>query len=79
MFRQTIITKYLGPSNVRGSRISARTTSGCRIVLDWDDSLNSEKNHWEAMATLAMKLNWANIHTAVGGTLRGGAVVWVFP
>lgn len=79
MFKQTIITKYLGPSNKRGSRVSAKSTAGHRIVIEWDDSLNSEKNHYEAMKRLASQLNWNSYPTAIAGTLKGGSIVWVFP
>ena len=79
MFKQVIITKYHGPSKVKGSRISARTTSGKRIIIDYDDSMNSEKNHYEVMKRLATLINWDFYPKAVAGTLPGGSIVWVFP
>lgn len=79
MFKQVIITKYLGPTDRKGSRVSARTTNGMRVIIEWDDALNSEKNHYEAMKRLACNLNWLTYPKAIGGTLPGGSIVWVFP
>lgn len=79
MFKQTIITKYLGPSNVKGSRCIAKTTSGKRLIIEWDDTLNLEQNHYEAMKRLATILNWDSYPKAIGGTLKDGSIVWVFP
>lgn len=56
--RQSIATKYHGPSNVKGSRVSAVSSGGLRIYLDWDDALNSEENHRLAALTLAKKYDW---------------------
>ena len=72
---QTITTKYHGPGNVRGARISAKTTSGIKISLSWDYSLDADGNHQRAARALALKLNWRG--QWVSGTLAGGAVVWV--
>lgn len=78
MFKQTINTKYIGPRNVKGSRVSARTSGGKRIILDWDDTLGSAKNHERAMCQLASNLNW-DYSQAVAGTLKDGSIIWVFP
>jgi hypothetical protein len=65
--RQSIVTKYHGPGNVRGSRVSATSTSGHRIILEWDDALNTDENHKAAALALATKLQWR-------GTWQGGAL-----
>jgi hypothetical protein len=62
---QAITTKYIGPSNVRGSRVKATCQAGS-ITLQWDDSLNSERNHEAAAKALAAKLDWH-------GEWRGGS------
>jgi hypothetical protein len=62
---QAITTKYIGPSNVRGSRVKAQCQAGS-ITLEWDDSLNSERNHETAAKALAAKLDWR-------GKWRGGS------
>jgi len=60
---QTIITKYLGPTNHRGSRIKARQSASYMgtpksVTVDWDYSLNTEQNHKIAAQALAKKLGW---------------------
>ncbi len=54
---QAIITKYLGPTNVRGSRVKAVAEAGS-ITLSWDHALNSDENHALAAQTLADKYKW---------------------
>lgn len=73
MIFQAIITKYIGPSNVRGSRVKATAAAGS-VTLHWDDSLNSDANHRRAARALAEKLKWAG-HWFCGGlpdNWRGG-------
>ena len=55
---KTIATKYHGPTNTRGSRISATATSGQRVSIGYDHSLSSEQNHMAAARALLTKLNW---------------------
>jgi hypothetical protein len=54
---QAITTKYLGPTNVRGSRIKAKAAAGS-ITIHYDDSLNSQQAHAKAAKALAEKLGW---------------------
>ena len=70
---QTIETKYHGPSNIKGSRISA-TASGCkaRVILSYDHALNGEGNHMRAARALMDKLNWTGRY--VGGHTKTGMV-----
>lgn len=63
---QAITTKYHGPGNVRGSRVSATSESGIRISLPWNSELDSEENHRAAARALCHKLGWK-------GTLATGA------
>jgi hypothetical protein len=73
--RQAIQTKYIGPSNFRGSRVKASAEAGS-ITLHWDHALNSEENHTRAAKTFADKYGWSgNWHIgALPG--RGYAFVW---
>lgn len=72
---QAIQTKYLGPTNFRGSRIKV-TCAARSITVDWNHSLNSEENHINAAKDLIAKLNWkGNIAT---GQLKDGSYVHVF-
>ena len=52
---QTITTKFLGPTNYRGSRVVASTISGRKVTLDWDHALNSYNNHLAAFRACAAK------------------------
>jgi hypothetical protein len=54
---QAIITKYIGPSNVRGSRVKAIASAGS-ITLHWNSALNPEQNHTAAARALALKFGW---------------------
>ena len=40
-----ITTKYLGPTNSRGSRVAARSVSGRSRTVPWDHALNPDGNH----------------------------------
>lgn len=60
LIRHAIETRYLGPTNRLGSRIVAKSASGHRIMLDWDDALNTDENHRAAAKALANKLGWTN-------------------
>jgi hypothetical protein len=55
--RQAIQTKYIGPTNVKGSRCKAWAQAGS-VLLAWDDALNSEQNHVRAAEALAAKFHW---------------------
>lgn len=73
---QAIQTKYIGPSNTKGSRIKA-TCWLTSITVAWDHSLNSEANHKEAINALVEKLNKERIGDtrwyveAVGNSVDG--------
>ncbi len=71
--RQAIETKYLGPTNSRGSRVVASAQAG-RLTLAWDDALNSDENHRRAALALAERYGWST--NWVGGGTRTG-YVWV--
>lgn len=55
--RQAIVTKYLGPTNFRGSRIKATAYAGS-ITIDYDPGLSQQANHDNAAKKLAAKFNW---------------------
>ena len=81
---QAIQTRYLGPTNHRGSRIVAQCQSA-RIVLEWDDSMSVDQNHQSAARALILKMHWHRNHAPQGesrphwysGSLPGGAMVHV--
>lgn len=72
---QAIRTKYIGPTNYRGSRIKAIATAGS-ITLSWAHNLNSDENHRSAALALATKLGWT-YGPFIGGTLDSGDCVYV--
>ena len=55
-----IHTKYLGPTNVRGSRIKAYTASGFSATVPYDHSLSGVDVHFQAVKALVAnnKLEW---------------------
>lgn len=61
---QAITTKFLGPTNNRCSRITAKAAAG-RVTVSWDHDLDINDNHSAACAALVAKLGWA-------GDWRGG-------
>lgn len=67
---QAIITKWIGPSNVRGSRVKASCDAGS-VTLSWDHSLNIEHNHHTAALKLCAKLGWTG-KLASGGMPKAG-------
>lgn len=64
--RQAIVTKYLGPTDFRGSRVKASCQAGS-MTVSWDDALGTDENHTTAAKALASKLGWH-------GTWHGGGL-----
>lgn len=69
---QSITTKYYGPGNVRGSRITAKGSAGQKLTLHYDSALGTDENHRNAAMALAEKLNWSG--DWVMGNIDGGIV-----
>jgi hypothetical protein len=72
--RQAIQTKFLGPTNSRGSRVKAFASAGS-LVMGWDHRLNPEQNHRAAAEIFANRMNWIGSYAA--GTLPNGDMVFV--
>lgn len=73
---QAILTKYLGPTNYRGSRIKAMASSrGPYVVLPWDYGLDQTGNHDAAAAELAAQLDW--LGNWQGGDMDADSRVYV--
>ena len=77
---QTIITKYLGPTNQRGSRIKARQSASYAgtpqsATIAWDYGLNVEHNHKAAAIAFAAKMGWHG--NWAGGSGGGESYVFV--
>ena len=72
---KAIVTKYHGPTDTRGSRISASDEDGNRISISYPDELNSADAHAKAAGVLCDKLGWHG--SLVSGSLKNGFVfVW---
>jgi hypothetical protein len=75
MFR-AIFTKYLGPTNRRGSRIKAFDCEGFSITLNINHSFSDGHNHVEAARKLCEKMGWGGTLVS-GGTDCGQVFVFV--
>lgn len=73
--RQGITTKYLGPTNHRGSRVKATCEAGS-VTVEWDHALNSSGNHAAAASALLTKLRWAGHY--VGSGIGPGAYAFAY-
>lgn len=62
---QAIRTRYHGPTNVKGSRISATCERG-RIYVGYDHALNLFENHATAAALLVEQMGWGE-NDYIGG------------
>ena len=71
---QAIQTKYLGATNVKGSRIKAWCQARA-VIRNWDDAENSSTNHRRAAEELANIMRWHG--RWVGGTLPDGTGVFI--
>jgi hypothetical protein len=71
---QIITTKYLGPTDTKGSRIKA-SGGGKSVTIYYDYGVTDEELHASAVAALNKKLNWSGDLIA-GHTDTG--MVWVF-
>ena len=70
---QTIMTKYLGPTDTKPPRVKAMTSSGHRgstYTVEWEDILDVEGNHADAAQKLLDKLGWRG-EWRMGSTDRG--------
>ena len=77
---KAIETKYHGPGNVKGSRISASDCDGNRIIMSYASENTSEENHRDAALALIHKMGWdksKGYKGIIGGSLKN-SMVWVF-
>jgi len=75
--RQSITTRYIGPTNFRGSRIKATASSGLSVTVSYEDALSIDDNHKAAAVALCKKYDWHG-KLAVGGALGERGNVYVF-
>lgn len=65
---QAIQTKWLGPTNTRGSRVRAWCNAKA-LTVAWDHALNIEDNHKAAAMAVAEAMQWDG--EWFGGALPG--------
>jgi len=76
---KAIQTKYVGPTNTKGSRIIAKAEGVSTMIVSYDHALNLDENHNAAARLLAQKYNWINQkHNLVSGVLPDGTVAHCF-
>lgn len=66
-----VTTRFLGPTDHRGSRVKATSGSGKTITVGWDHALSITENHAAAAAAIVFKVLGltADQVTLVGGCL----------
>jgi hypothetical protein len=77
---RAIRTRFVGPTNTRGSRVIADAGDrASRVVLDWDHALNTDENHAAAAVAVTEKMGWNGQYYSplVGGGYRSD-YFWVF-
>jgi hypothetical protein len=72
---QAIRTRYHGPTNYRGARISAQCEARS-IFVNYDHGLDLEDNHAAAASELVRRMGWAGHYH--GGAFAGDHY-WVRP
>ncbi len=70
---KAIVTKYHGPTNTKGSRISASDQDGNRVTISYDHA--SSHPHRDAARALLQKMNWDGVWHE--GSLAHGGYVYV--
>ena len=72
---KAITTTLHGPTDTRGSRITASDGDGNRITVPYDHAVSLAANHRAACLALCAKLGWHG--ELVGGHTRPG-MAWVW-
>lgn len=72
---QAITTRFHGPTNSRGSRITARAAAGS-VTVHYEHGLSQMANHAVAAKALAEKFGWSGLWCS-GGLPDGRGDVFV--
>ena len=73
---KAIVVKYYGPTNTRGTRLTARVEGGS-VTLPREYALNVDEDALRVARALCDKFGW-NAESLVGGGLPNGDRVFVF-
>lgn len=69
---KAISTKYIGPTNVRGSRIKAYDSDNNQVTIGYPHELSGEDVYRKAAEALRDKMGWTG--ELIGGGTRDGYV-----
>lgn len=69
---KAIVTKYHGPTDHKGSRITASDEDGNRVTIPYPYELSGEACHRKAAEALCNKMDWPG--RLVCGSLKNGYV-----
>lgn len=69
-----IQTKYLGPTNFKGSRIKAFTSMGAQLTIGYPHELSGAACHVKAAVALAKEQGWTYGGKLISGGVKGGYV-----
>jgi hypothetical protein len=69
---KAIFTKYVGPTNYKGSRIIASDEDGNKVTISYPYELSGEAVHRKAADALCSKMGWTGNLT--GGSSKRGYV-----
>jgi hypothetical protein len=78
---RAIRTRYVGPTNTRGSRIIADAGDrASRVVVSYDPALNTDQNHAYAAVLVTRKMGWDDpqYFTPLVGGGYNAEYFWVF-
>lgn len=75
---QCIRTKYLGPTNNRGTRIKATSASGQSVTVNRDYAAEVNVDERRAALALCKKLGWPGCDRMIRGGLTNDESVFVF-
>jgi hypothetical protein len=73
---KAIETRYVGPTNTKGSRIIASDSDGNRVSISYPHELSGEACHRAAADRLCEKMGWTG-RRAGGATKRGYVFVFL--
>lgn len=73
---QAIVTKYIGPTDTKGSRIKATCSSGS-LTIPYPHELSGDDVHRKAAETLVAKMGWMGYENMLVGGMPDGGCVFV--
>jgi len=69
-----IVTKYLGPTNYRQSRISVRVGNHRPVAVPWNYDLSDDENNYENAARTVAKRKGFTVATMHRANTKTGAI-----